>query len=147
MDKTRSFVLNENHKRCLTVTLGLLDRTLCELRLLAERRGISSVLHHEYNPLSPQQRETLSSFLNEIQSVIRELRDALGLEKQVVNTAKLIRSYCSSAWEQTLDLHSRPLRGYGELPPETAAFLDPKIEQIADGFLKISAALADPGLT
>ncbi|HOJ60475.1 MAG TPA: hypothetical protein PK878_09325 [bacterium] len=143
MDKPRSLVLNENHKRCLTATLRLLDRTACELRLLAERRGMVSVLYHEHNNLPPPHRISVASFLNEIQAVIGELREVFGLDPQVVFTAQLIRSYCSSAWEQTLALHSRQLRGYGELPPETAAFLNPKIEQIADNFLRLSDLLAD----
>jgi len=144
MEQETRGLINDNHRRALSAGLGLLDEALCQFQRWAEGAETRSVLFEERNNLSPSQRKRINALISDLQARITELRDALGLERRVQSVSHSIRAQCSVLWESLVESESRYLRGYGEVNPEAAAYLDPKMEAIIDRLFALSA-IADEG--
>jgi hypothetical protein len=121
-------MLSEKHRRAITSTLLLLDRTLCEIEEYARGREIRSVLYVEHNTLSVAQRRELLAEIERIRGLLRELKDRLGLEARITEVDHKIWGRCSSFWEVLAETKSRSLRRYGSPPDGLAEYLDPRID-------------------
>jgi len=130
--------MNANQRRGITVSLGLLDQALCEIRQWAEGREFQSVLYRERNDLSPQQRAKILTLIGEIQEIISDVKDSFTLNERIIEAVRSIRGHSSILWEQVLELQSRRLRRYGAVSPSLAEYLDPKVEGITQRLLHLS---------
>lgn len=130
--------INENQHRGISVSLGLLDQALCEIKQWAEGREIISIMYREQNQLSLKQRTGILGLIKDIQSIISEIRDAMQLKDHVIQATRSICGHCSILWEQILELESRRLSRYGEVSSSLVDYLDPKVEIIVKGILDIS---------
>jgi len=136
--------MSENHIRGISTTLALLDKALCEFDQLAKGHEIRSVLYHVLNPLSGAQRQLIVAEVAEIKSMLEEIRETLSLEVTVRSSDRMITSSCSILWASLLELESRHLRRYGDLPPGLADYLDPRITPLNNRLRRIGAAAAGP---
>jgi len=139
--ETMPIEISEAHKRGITVTLTLVDRTLCEVEEWAKGRQVDSILFKEHNSLSFHQRERILSEIVRIRSVLEELRLILRLEPSVEEAESAIRSMCAGLWEHLVELKAKYLRRYGEVPPDLAECLDPRADELIQGILHILDAL------
>ena len=80
-------------------------------------------------------RATLAGILDKLESISQEL----GLRKQVIELDKLIESRLSRIWVTLHESKSRGLRGYGAVPEELKAYLDPRM----DGILSLLTQLRE----
>jgi len=103
-----------------------LDKGLCEFDEWAKGREVRSVLYEVRNPLSSEQRRSISALVGEMQSILAEISGTLHLEGTVRGVDKMISGSCSVLWVSLAELESRHLGRYGELPPGLAEYLDPK---------------------
>jgi hypothetical protein len=124
--------LSSRHRSGIGTTLNLLDETLCEFEQWGQGRELQSVLYCEKNTLSQDKRRELLKEVAAIRSVIRELRDELGLEGNTKCAASAIWSQCSSLWVSLAEIESSRLKRYGETPPEFSGYYDPKVGQMVD---------------
>ncbi|MCL6629991.1 MAG: HEAT repeat domain-containing protein [Armatimonadetes bacterium] len=139
--ETMPIEISEAHKRGITVTLTLVDRTLCEVEEWAKGRQVDSIFFREHNSLSFHQRERILSEIVRIRSVLEELRLVLRLEPSVEEAESAIRSMCAGLWEHLVELKAKYLRRYGEVPPDLAECLDPRADELIQGILHILDAL------
>lgn len=133
--------ISEAHKRGITVTLTLVDHTLCEVEEWVKKRQVDSIFFREHNSLSVHQQERILSEIAQMRRVLEELRRILCLEPSIEEAESAIRSMCAGLWEHLVELKARYLRRYGEVPPELAECLDPRAEQLIQGILHILDAL------
>lgn len=123
-----TIALSENHRRGIGTALLLFDRMLCEIEEYAYGREIRSVLYVEHNALSDDQKAGLLAEIAQIRGVLRELKDALGLEIETEDVGRKIWGECSTFWEVLMETKSRFLARYGPPPEGLAEYLDPRIE-------------------
>jgi len=133
--------ISEPHKRGISITLALLDETLCEVEQWANGREIRSVFYEEHNTLSTRQRQGILSEIARMRSLLHELKDDLALEPTVEDAGAAIRGKCSGLWEHIVELKAKHLRRYGEVPADLGKYLDPRAEQLIQGILHILDAL------
>ena len=124
--------MSELHLRGISTALALLDETLCAFELWASGREDHGVLYHERNPLSPKEREAISSATRQIREELRDVRDMLGLEAKVQDVASSIWGWCCVMMEPLQELQGRYLRRYGEPPAELVQYLDPKVAKLCE---------------
>jgi hypothetical protein len=129
--------LSNGHKRGIETTLGLLDEELCRFEEWAQGREIHSVLYHEQNTLSSEQRDVLSSEVAMMKEILLELQNSLKLEGRVRSSDKKIQAQCATLWVNLTELTSKYLRRYGELPVELTEYLDRRIFRLIDHLNKI----------
>ncbi len=121
----------DTHRRKLSVTMLLLDKTLCRYRRWAQGGYESSLLYSEQNDLLPQQREAIQNISENILKLISDIKSKFELEADAQSIRRNIIG--SNAWLRTilLDLESKRMKGGGVVPPEIAEYLDDKIGTLA----------------
>ena len=132
---------NEPQKRGITITLTILDETLCEVEQWANGRAVQSVFYRERNALSSRQRKEILSEIAQMRSVLQELQETLGLEPTVEDVGSAIRGKCAGLWEYIVELKAKYLARYGEVPAGLGEYLDPQAERLIQGILHILDAL------
>ncbi|NOY87975.1 MAG: hypothetical protein GXO93_01120 [FCB group bacterium] len=130
--KIQTISVGENHKRSITATLFLLDQMLNEFKEFASGREIHSVLYHEENNLTAQQKEDILTEIEKMSQAIKELKDTLRLEEDQENIARIIWGKSSTFWAPLIEMSSRYLKGYGETSPELKTYLDPKVHYLIE---------------
>ncbi|MFH0957236.1 MAG: hypothetical protein V1897_00895 [Pseudomonadota bacterium] len=130
--------MSENHKRAISVTLALLDEAFSEFDRWARGDEIKSVLYEVENTLSTDQRHRLSVELAEVRKTLLDIRDHLGLNRTSNSAKKMILAQCSILWTTLVELESRYLKSYGELPPGLGTYLDPRAILLIQGLRRIS---------
>jgi len=133
--------IGEAHKRGISITLTILDETLCEVEQWANGREIQSVFYREHNTLSKSQRQKMLSQIAQMRAILRELQEALGLEPGLEDVRSAIRGKCAGLWEHIVELKAQYLRRYGDVPEELGEYVDPRAEQLIQGILHILDAL------
>jgi len=141
MDRDSLGGMNDAHKRGISITLTILDETICEMEKWANGREVQSVFYRERNTLSSRQRQQILSEIAQMRSLLRELQETLGLEPTVQDAAAAIRGKCSGLWEHIVELKAKHMRRYGEVPADLNEYLDPRAEQLIQGILHILDAL------
>ena len=124
--------MSELHLRGISISLAVLDETLCAFERYASGAEDHGVLYHEQNPLSPKEREAILSLIRQIREELREIRDGLGLEPKVQDLASEIWGWCCTIMEPLQELEGRYLRRYGEPPAELVQYLDPKVAKLCE---------------
>ncbi len=137
MQEKPSPELSQRHRRGIASTLAILDEALCEFEEWALGREIRSVLYSETNSLTPEQRERLLHLLKGLRATMMELCDHLGLEGKVNDAVTAIWSRCSTLWVSLVELESRYLKRYGEIPDDFPEYFDPKIAHLIEGLQSI----------
>lgn len=132
--------LSDNHRRGIASTLGLLDEMLCRFERWANGEVVGGVLYQERNTLSRRQRQTILNEIATLRRLLTELRDSLGLEVKTQDVASAIWSQSSAYWEALVELGSKYLRRYGDMPEGFATDFDPKMEQIVAHMICIGEA-------
>ena len=72
------------------------------------------------------------------------LRDELQLVPGAPGTAQLILGQATILWEMLAELNSSSLRGYGEVSPELAQYLDPLGASLTQQMQAITALFSEP---
>jgi hypothetical protein len=131
----------QTHKRGISITLTILDETLCEVEQWANGRELRSVFYRERNALSSRQKEDILAEIGRMRSLLQELQETLGLEPAVQDVGAAIRGKCAGLWEHIVELKSKYLARYGEVPAGLGDYLDPRADQLIQGITHILDAL------
>jgi len=130
--------IGENHRRAISATLAMVDRTLCLFERWAKGQDVQSVLYKERNNLSPRQRVAILRIIRDIRRAIGEIHQSLQLTDDVEITVTTIRGHCSILWVALEELQARHLRRYGEPLPELGEYLDPRVQKLIRLLRKLS---------
>ena len=122
--------MNENAKRGISVTFGMLDELLCQFEQFANGRELHSVLYHERNRLSTAQRKDVLEAVRRMRSIIMKVKETLRLEDKVEDVASFILGHSSIIWDDLLDTKSQRLKRYGSIPQTLKNYLDPNIDLV-----------------
>jgi len=138
MEKNPLFKMSESLRRGIETTLVFLDENLCEFEKLIKSNGIKSEFYVEKNNLSFEQRKKILFEIEKIKKTLKELKHTLKLSKTVSEIEKTIWAHCSGLWEALVEIESRYLKRYGEVPLGLPDYLDPKIAEIVKSIKRIS---------
>jgi hypothetical protein len=127
------------HAGALAARMLILEEDCREIeRNLDGFRGI----FYEYAGQIPEtSKEQIRGILLEVLDKVTTIRSDLGLPKQTVELGKLIESRLSHIWVTLHESKSHGLRGYGEVPEELKAYLDPRMDGILSLLTRLHEAL------
>src|SRR5438876_728863 len=117
--------LSENHRRSVSITLQLLDKTLCEWDDWTRGRMQMGVMYRQRDTFSSEQKNELQRRIGKIRQLMSRLRDDLQLEAKTVAMSQSIVGQAAVLWEMLTSLSSQGLRGYGSVSEQLACYLDP----------------------
>jgi hypothetical protein len=129
--------ISDIHRRGISTALGLLDEMLCRFEEWARGRERHGVLFHELNPLSPAQRKAVRAEIEKMRRILRDLQALFDLEPQTRNVAQALWSESIAFWETLVETEAKPLRRYGPAPAGLAEVLDPRIERLIQGLVRL----------
>lgn len=95
-------------------------------------------MYREHGGLTPAQKAAVLEEIKVIRATLTELRDRLGLSEKTTDIQTAIWSQCSWFWESLVELESKRLRRYGDVPRGFGKYFDPKLEHIIDRLTRIS---------
>jgi hypothetical protein len=72
--------------------------------------------------------------------VLKEIKETLNLDEAVHLVDKMIVCSCAIQWSNLLELESRHLRRYGEVPRGLGEYLDPMVKALNNDLRAISNA-------
>jgi hypothetical protein len=101
--------------------------------------GFHGILREYSGEIPETSKKRMRAVLAEILDKVASIRLDLGLPKQVVELDKLIESRLSHIWVTLQESKSHGLRGYGAVPEELKAYLDPRM----DGILSLLTRLQE----
>ncbi len=128
MAREPALQVSANHRRAISSTLRLLDRVVCDFDELARGRRREGMMFREENDLSSAQRGELASSVSRLRRIMDQMRRRLDLEPEAVSARTETRAQCAGLWEVLIETSSRYLRGYGQVPPELARYVDARID-------------------
>lgn len=117
-------LINENQKLAIGIALAGLDKVLCSIESWADGREARSALYFETNDLPPSRREALRQRAHEARKLLLDARDRLGLKATEVRASCDVWSRCCGFRDTLTELDAKHLQGYGELPPESAEYMN-----------------------
>lgn len=132
--------INKSQQRRIATTLAQLDETLCRFDRWLHTPSAESVLYHEHDTLTGNQRAAIETEIKDLRKTLTELRDDLHLEPTRQDIADAIRSHCSVYWVTLAELETKRLRGYGEIPQGFADYFDTRIEELLVRLRRIASA-------
>jgi len=139
--------MSENHIRAISTALAILDEHLCEFESYSKGHEIRSALYELHNDLTPVQRQRLASLVAEMQGVVTELKEVLGLEGKVREVERLITTTCTVEWISLTEIGGRYLGRYGAPPAGLVEYLDPKLEFLIERLRTVSRIAAGSDAT
>ena len=139
MRRPKANAISDNHRRSISSTLGLLDERLCRFERWAKCRTAKGPLYEERDDLDEDQKQAILAQIAAARAILAEMRDELGLKQQEASVRKLIGSQCAWFWESLVELESKHLNRYGEVPAGFATCFDPKVKLLIECLEAISA--------
>jgi hypothetical protein len=132
-------IINENQRRAVSITLGLLDEMLCRCEEWARGREAHSVLYEEHNSLSSRDRDALLAEIGRIRPIIERLKEALGLYSRTCSAAVDIWSRSAAARETLMEIEH--LSGYGDVHPNLKRLLAENVPLLLEGLDRVTAVI------
>lgn len=132
-------LLNESQRRSVTITLRLFEEHLAEIErmLTVDERGI---LYERVAHFSPRQQARIRALIQETRASIQAMARDFRLEHETQDPTRRIMGLLSVTWESLEELHSKPLRAYGEIDPRLPDVIDPWAAKLTRLALAIRAA-------
>ncbi len=136
--------LSENHRRSVSITLQLVDKTLCQWDDWTNGQVRSGVKYCERDTFSATQRNELRNKIAKIRQLVTRMRADLQLEAAVIATSQSILGQSALLWEMLIELNGASLQGYGKVSEELARYLNPIGEQLGSEMNEISRLFSQP---
>lgn len=135
---------SESHRRGIACALVLFDEMLCCFERWANGMTAKGMLHKERDSLTAHQKRLVLAEIAQTREILRALRDGYRLPPKVVDTAQSIWAQSLAFWPVLVELQSKDLRRYGEIPPTFAAHLDERIADLIHHLGRIADAVKAP---
>jgi len=130
--------LPENHRRAVGIALARLDELLCAIESWADGRQARGVLYSEINDLPRRRREAFRKRAAEVRTLITEARGRLSLEATEIRASGDIWSRCSAMRDTLSELGAKHMKGYGELPPSLASYMNDLSARLVEAIDQLS---------
>jgi hypothetical protein len=103
--------------------------------------GFHGILYEYAGEIPETSKQQMRAVLAEILDKVASMRLELRLPRQVVELDKLIESRLSHIWVTLHESKSPSLRGFGAVPEELKAYLDPRVDRILSLLTRLREAL------
>ncbi len=107
--------------------------------------GLEGITFEYVGTFSASNRRALRATLDEILRCLAALRDGLGLRKKRMHLRRAFEARLSRVWETLEESRARQLRGYGNVPEELGAYLDPRVDELLDLTKRLQEILRGEG--
>ena len=129
--------LSENHKRSLSSSMVVVEKSLLELEEMMLKQN-SSCCNMLINDLDDETVKTNISTIKEAKNCICELAEKYDTTKEKLSLQRVIDAKQTRMWEILTGTLSRKIKGYGTFPKEYANEYDSDINRLLEIINKIN---------
>ncbi len=118
--------LPSNHLRSVSASIYLIEKTIDKLEemLNASKKHIT---YEVVNDIEDSERARLLTNIQQIRAFVNELMQKYQLNREETYLSRVLNARKSRMWEILGDTTSKRMKGYGNLPEESALELDKDI--------------------
>jgi len=138
MNPGEKIAIGAAHRRGIGAALRLLEKALGEFEEYARGREVHAVLFEERNDLPEERKRALLDAIGPMRSLLREIRDVLGLGVEVESVSRRLFGQGAALQEILAGTTSESLRRYGNVPVGLSLFLDRRIETLKESLGSIA---------
>lgn len=128
IDPVLPITISATHARALTAHFKTVEEYLRVVESSLD--GSEGVFYRSRAELSPAERTRIRTLIADILAGLRRTRSELGLQPLEGSSLGIIRAYLSELWVSLVETRGRYLAGYGEVPPNLAAYLDRRVDEL-----------------
>lgn len=129
---SKTIKLPANHHRSLSVTAETVERTLDELELVLQSKGIEHLTSKITPSYSDETRQELLAAVAEMRKANEEMVRAFDLQKHERKEARILRAAISHLWVILSDSTAKGMRGFGPLSPDLASEVNKHVHRLLD---------------
>jgi len=122
--------LPPNHRRSLSATAQLVENALDELESVLGRQGREKLTSRVKVTYSNEDRDRFLRTVAAMRLANEELVRDFGLDQKESTEKQIVQSSTAYLWTILRNSTSRGMRGFGELPPDSAREVDRRINQL-----------------
>ena len=129
------------HSNAISARMLTLEEDCREIERYLD--GFNGIYYEYCGEIPGAIRQRIRDLLAEILNGILLLRLDLGLGKQRVEIEKLVASRLSHMWVTLHESKASNLKGFGVVPEELKAYIDPRVEELLSLWKRFSEILSE----
>ena len=126
--ETSAPALSPAHSTALTARMLTLEQDCREIERFLD--GYAGVFYQYLGLFPDETRRTIRTLISGILQRITRIRLDLGLPQQQIEVSKMLAAHLSQIWVTLHETRPHSLRGYGKVPEELSAYLEPRVEEL-----------------
>ena len=131
----------ESHARALSAHFKTVEEYLRVVESSLE--GFEGVFYASPAELPAPQQARIRSLSAEVIEALRNIKRDLRLQPLESSSIGIIRAYLSELWVSLVETRGRHLSGYGEVPPDLAAYLNERVGKLESLVEEIRTTVED----
>ena len=141
MDFEASLSISPAHAGALAARMLTLEVDCREIERNLD--GFHGIFYEYAGQIPETSKKQIRTILLEVLDQVTSIKMDLGLPKQTVDLDKMIESRLSHIWVTLHESKSQGLRGYGAVPKNLKAYLDPRVDGILGLLARLREALGE----
>jgi len=106
-------------------------------------KGVEGICFEYADTLPESVKRTARATIKDLFRELARLQSELALRKQQIDLRRTLNARLSHMWVTLLESKAESLKGYGEVPDELRAFLDPRIDRLLELWSRLRDALGE----
>ena len=143
-DRGHAMHLSSNHRRVLAVRFSRLEKQMNEVEGLLAAPSEEGVFSRCVNSISAEEKSQLSKLIRDAREELEAVSQVLCLDFSEQSSRGRVQSLLAFAWSDLEDTRPEKLAGYGQMSPEAASFLSPRVRRLIKLVRAMSSVLS-PG--
>jgi len=120
--------ISPTHSAALVARMLTLEQDCREIERFLD--GYAGIFYQYLGVSSHETRQTIRTLISEILRRIAGIRFDLGLPQRQIEINRMLAARLSQIWVTLNETNGHSLRGYGEVPEELSAYLEPRVEEL-----------------
>ena len=137
--------LNDNQRRHYEILVSRLEQSLGQIERAIQGEPSNAQLTAPINDLPKRFVAEAAPLIAALRATMFEVARSLGLRPRQMSRRRTIQALISSEMNAVQDGFASRLRGYGEIDPSVAVYLDPQLQQLRAGLAELSQLLHEAG--
>lgn len=127
---SKQYELSSNHKRSLSVTTKMVEKTINELQLLLKGTNQNRVTEIIEPVYFDEEKEKIYELLEELRNINKEMFESLKLQSQKLYEDRIVYANLTYLWTILIDSKSDKLNRYGNVEKENVEIIDNYINKL-----------------
>jgi hypothetical protein len=132
MSEKQKIILQDNHKRSLSVTARHIESSINDIEELLTNKRRDTITEKIVKNITMEKRDQILKVINIIREKNQKMFYELGLNSSVFYEDRIVQSRIGHIWTLLCDSTSKSLIGYGEVPLNHVEIIDSNVNDLLE---------------